>query len=304
MKKKALQVLFLLIGLLSSVEGWTRTPSDTSKTEQRPELSAKVYDKVAPAMVNILCSGNKNGSGAIVGITSQGRAIILTACHVVSSNFKDVEPGVPIRFHNNIKVKLASDSNFVDAAVMPKFYGQSKDLALIATINPISRAEVISYNRTARVRPGQTVAALGFPETYAITQTVGKITRIEEEGYLFFDADIAPGSSGGPVVDKYGRMIGVSQSEDEEDNIGSALEMDTVLVVVENWLQQISSKVSLNKTWKYQKYGNFGERMLKDPLVMTSEAVLTGGIAVAVYEIFKPRVDPDILNPPGLPTNP
>jgi S1-C subfamily serine protease len=136
------------------------------------------------------------------------------------------------------------------------------------------------------------VAALGFPETYAITQTVGRITRIEG-GFLIFDAVIAPGSSGGPLVDKYGRMVGISRFIYEGE--GYAVPVDTVLNTVSTWLDSLN----LKKQWKRQQFANLGEHLFKDKRFIAGE-ILTGVAAYVVFGVIKPFEEPILPGPPAL----
>ena len=69
----------------------------------------------------------------------------------------------------------------------------------------------MSYTRSDKLKREQNVRALGFPQTDELTQTVGKIIRLEPK-YLVFDANIDQGSSGGPLIDENGWLIGLSNS--------------------------------------------------------------------------------------------
>ncbi len=215
-----------------------------------PEMPPKIYDRVAKATVNIICNdGQANGAGVVVGITPNGRALILTACHVVASNFKETDPDIALEFYRNLRVKIASEVTPVSAIVLPNRVDRANDLALIVTRERVTGNEVISYTRTEGLKPGEKVAAFGYPQTERLSQTVGHITRLEPK-YLVFDARIAPGNSGGPLIDKNGRMIGVSTFV-EQKNEGYALHMNLVLPIVEDWLRE----TKLSKQWKFEKDG-------------------------------------------------
>src|SRR5512145_1357060 len=74
--------------------------------ESLMDMPLSVYNKVSPVTVKITCnSGEKVGSGAIVAITKSGlraggQALVLTACHVVSSNFEmaTADPDLALSF--------------------------------------------------------------------------------------------------------------------------------------------------------------------------------------------------------------
>lgn len=260
-----------------------------------PEMPAKVYDKIAPVVVKITAkNGNKVGSGAVVGLSPRGRVIILTACHVVAENFEDYEkdPNIALDIHQDLKVKIGLDLVFVPAAVIPTLFDRL-DFALIVTRAPVGPKEIIRYNHSDGAKPGQKVAAFGFPETDQLSQTIGLITRLEEK-YLVFDAKIVPGNSGGPLVDKAGRMIGLSVKTVEGE--GYALPMNLVLSVVDGWLKNLN----LLTIWERQKYTSIWQQMYKNPLIVIPEVGAIGGVS---YWLLKPppteeAVFPVAPNPP------
>jgi len=234
--------------------------------------------------------GNQIGSGAIVGITENGRALILTACHVVAIDFENTAPEMPLRFYDDVVVRLATDTATVRSCEVLGSHHREKDLALIATRESVPEKNiVINYNRSRHSGPGNLVAAMGFPDSDKLSQTVGNIKRIEG-GFLVFDANIAPGSSGGPLIDKFGRMVGLSHSTFEGE--GYAVPLDSLSTFVDGWLK----KIILNKRWRRQKYGNFGQKMTRDWRFVLAELSLVGTIGY----LSRP-IDPDLPGPPALP---
>ena len=273
---------------------WAQTGE---QAEPLPEMPAKVYDKVLPVMAKIDCdNGFKIGSGSVVGHSYGGRVVvILTACHVVASNFDDARADrlLDLSFHQDLRVKIGKDSTFVRAVVLPKRYDLANDLALIAARSPVAHAATIRYNRSGGVKPGRKVAAFGFPDSDQLSQTVGRIKRLEEN-LLVFDAQIAPGSSGGPLIDKAGRMIGLSVQRQSGETVGEgfAVPMDLVLSVVDPWLKNMK----LTERWKRQRLPSFWQRMYSDPLFLLTEAGMIGG---ATYLIMGPPEDKIFGEPPS-----
>ena len=271
--------------------------AEEKKEETPPELSPKVYARVAPSIAKIECDGrNKIGTGTIVGLTENGLAIILTACHVVAIEFEKTSSKSQLRFHKDVVVRLATDTTTARPCAVLPLFDRKRDLALVATRSriPIENAP-ISYNFSEHYGPGTVVAAMGFPDSDTLSQTVGNIKRVEG-GYLIFKPEIASGSSGGPLIDKFGRMIGLSRSTFEEE--GYAVPSDTVIAVVDNWLLKIQQKLPLKTVWQYQKFGNFGQRMIKDWRFVVTELALVGG---ATYLISRPPELTDLPGPPGVP---
>ncbi len=286
--------LFSILIFLSQ-DIYSQTAENDQSRASR-EMPAKVFNKVAPVCVKINCDNDtKNGSGLVVGYSQSGRALILTACHVVASNFFEAmeDPDIQLEVYRDIKVKIGDASTFVSAFVVRDRLNRANDLALVATRNPVSVKEIIKYDRSGGVKPGQKIAAFGFPDSDELTQTIGVIKR-RQDNFLVFDAKIAPGSSGGPLVDKNGRMIGLSISTFEEE--GFALSMDAILSIADGWLKSMN----LKKQWQRQKYTSFWQKTIKHPLYLFTEVA---GIGTGLYfGVFQPG-EQIFGEPPGPPGN-
>lgn len=295
-------LVLLLACLMSCNKAMVQPPTKQaqSKPEPLPEMSAKVYDRVSPVIVKIIYDkGKKNGSGVIVGLSQKGRALILTACHVVAMDFEDSDPKIALEFYKDIVVKTNTDVKFVRADVMQNFVDRSNDLALLVTREPVPIDKAIRYTLTDKVNSGEKVAAFGYPKKDELSQTVGRITRLESK-YLVFDAKIAPGNSGGPLIDKYGRMIGVSTFIEGQTE-GYAVNMSLIVSVVDTWLKGIK----LKEKWEYQKHGTGLAKTVNSwPFWTGTGIVLTGGGVLASGILTKNKTPPDEFpqpfgRPPG-----
>ena len=268
---------------------------DLSEGKRLPELSQKIYQKVESSVVRIECdNGNQVGSGVIVGMTDNERAIILTSCHVVAEAYEPTHLDRSLQFHDDIAVNLASDTTRFLPCKPPHAYDQVRDLALISTLESVPLGKAIRYAFLRHSGPGNLVAAMGFPDSYRLSQTIGNIKRIEG-GYIVFDAHISPGSSGGPLVDKFGRMIGLSHSTFEEE--GYALCSDSLVSIVDGWLRDVSP---MNK-WEYQKFGRFRDRLFRDWRFLAAELLVSGAIGFAIKENLKEDDLPGPITLPPLP---
>src|SRR5437899_4011632 len=93
---------------------------------------------------------------------------------------------------------------------------------------------------------GQTVFAIGNPYGLdqsltkgiisAINREITSVTRIPIKNVIQTDAAVNPGNSGGPLLDSYGRLIGVTtaiySTSGANTGIGFAIPVDTVNRVV------------------------------------------------------------------------
>ena len=127
----------------------------------------------------------------------------MTACHVVAKNF-DTDQDIELLFHEKLQVIRTNAKSAVRARVLKDYLNRANDLALIVTEKPLKVDRVISYNFTDQVKPGQSIAALGFPSrSQRLTETVGNVMSFDEKGgNLEFDAEIAVGNSGGLLLKK------------------------------------------------------------------------------------------------------
>ena len=89
-----------------------------------------------------------------------------------------------------------------------------RDLALIATSRPLGGRPL----SIVRARSSRAVAVLGFPFARPVTATRASIVRARASlsvgtatfaGILELDAELGAGTSGGPVVDPSGAVVGM-----------------------------------------------------------------------------------------------
>jgi len=175
------------------------------------------------------------GSGAIVADTGY----IVTNAHVVDRASK-------------IWVTLADDKR-VEARLVSS--DPANDIAVIK-INAPAPLPFIEMCTSADLMPGETVVALGNPFGYGHTVTAGVVSATKRDvvvrgrtvykGLIQTDAAINPGSSGGPLVNVHGQLVGINTAiRAEAQNIGFAIPVDRVREAV---LELLDFNV-LNHTW-------------------------------------------------------
>lgn len=79
-------------------------------------------------------------------------------------------------------------------------------------------------------QPGDEIVVAGYPGGGALTIRDGQVLRHTtdvmfgaEAGAIAFDAEVAPGNSGGPVLDAEGRVVGVVYALSPEARVGYAV---------------------------------------------------------------------------------
>ncbi len=171
-------------------------------------ININVYEKINPAIVSIdakIPSGVSSGSGCIIN----KNGTILTSSHVIDRS-------------NDIEVTVANGEKY--NALILEQTGLSKDLALIK-ISPKHPLKTVKFGDSSNVKVGQKVLAIGSPFGFSGTLTQGIVSRIDyKKNKIQTDAAINPGSSGGPLVNTTGEVIGINQAiynpDDNISNIG------------------------------------------------------------------------------------
>ena len=161
-----------------------------------------VYEKINPAIVAIdakLPNGVSSGSGCIIS----KNGLILTSSHVIDNS-------------NEIKVTIANGEEY-EALIMDK-RDLHEDLALIK-IAPKHPLKTINFGDSSNIKVGQKVLAIGNPFGFNGTLTQGIVSRIDyKKNKIQTDAAINPGSSGGPLINTTGEVIGINQAIYNPDN--------------------------------------------------------------------------------------
>jgi putative serine protease PepD len=191
----------------------------------------EVYSRAAPGVVLVRAEGDTLGSGFVVD--EQGR--VVTNYHVV-------------READDITVSFSADE---DDAVAADVVGldPSTDLALLDVDVPSSDLTPLPLGELADVGVGDEVVAIGSPFGLERTVTAGIVSglgrRIEApDGFAIrdavqTDAALNSGSSGGPLLNVRGEVIGVNTQVEAGagGGIGYAVPVDTVKEVIAGLLE-------------------------------------------------------------------
>ena len=164
--------------------------------------AVSIYEKINPAIVSVdsqLSDGMSCGTGCIIDKSG----VILTSAHVIDIG-------------KNIVVTMSNGQNY-DAKLI-KHLGTNKDIALLK-INVPKDLRTVKLGNSAKIKVGQKVLAIGNPFGFNGTLTQGIISRIDyTKNRIQTDAAINPGSSGGPLLNTNGEIIGINQAIYNPDN--------------------------------------------------------------------------------------
>ena len=161
---------------------------------------------IVPRRSDLVTTQRGSGSGVIV----DGSGFILTNAHVVAGAYRVRVELPPTSAGESI---LGARGQALDAAVVG--IDLETDLAVLRVERTGLRA--LSFGDSDALRPGQLVLAVGSPLGLNNSVSLGVVSsparQLEPESpmiYVQTDASINPGSSGGPLVDVAGRIVGIN----------------------------------------------------------------------------------------------
>jgi serine protease Do len=161
----------------------------------------------------------KDGSGFLI----QPSGYILTNAHVVQNA-------------DRIMVTL-SDARVLRAEIVGA--DPAIDVALLH-VDTTDGLPAAVLGKSATLRVGEWVCAIGNPVGYTGSVTVGVVSSLDREIPLFgvgefiqTDAAMSLGSSGGPLVNTHGQVVGITNSiSTQSANIGFAIPIDQVTAIM------------------------------------------------------------------------
>jgi S1-C subfamily serine protease len=155
----------------------------------------------------------KAANGAIVSIImsekgspiAQGSGFLISKDGIIVTNYHVIESG------DSAVVKLPDGAVFLVDGVLAA--DKIRDLAVIKTYGKTFRT--LTLGDSDRIQVGEEVVAIGNPLSLESTVSNGIVSGIrtaEKEGrkYLQITAPISPGSSGGPLFNMAGEVVGIT----------------------------------------------------------------------------------------------
>ena len=180
-------------------------PQTTQQTAAQPAVKLdgpQVYEHTVPSVVEITVQ-NRSGHRA------QGSGVIVNSNGLIVTNYHVIADAVSARvqLHNGDiydTVEIAETDERKDLAVL-KIKASNLPTVMLAPFDT--------------VKVGSTLYALGSPRglegslSQGVVSSIRPITDIDSSlsGFrvIQFTAPVSPGSSGGPLVDEFGRLVGV-----------------------------------------------------------------------------------------------
>ncbi|RYG75350.1 Do family serine endopeptidase [bacterium] len=186
-------------------------------------------EKWNEAKLKFTQEGRGGGGGLGSGMIYRADGLILTNAHVV-------------RGADTVLVTLSDGRKFDKAKVLGR--DESTDIAVVKI--DATNLPTVKLGDSTDTRVGDWAIAVGNPFGLDHTLTVGVISAKSRQlnlakdtrtDYLQTDASINPGNSGGPLLDIYGRVIGVNNAIYSESGgnqgIGFAIPVNTARFVAD-----------------------------------------------------------------------
>jgi serine protease Do len=184
----------------------------------------EIIHEAQKLVVQIEVANGTMGSGFLYN--NQGD--VITNAHVVA-NTKEV------------KVKTADSKEFSGTVIG---ISSDTDVALVR-VPGLAGVEPLKIAKDRKAEIGDEVLALGSPLGFQNTVTTGIISGIDRdfdlEPFQYEDvyqisAPIAPGNSGGPLIDsKTGEVLGINSAGMDQGSIGFSIPIPNVISLIEGW---------------------------------------------------------------------
>ncbi len=258
--------------MLTSSAAWAQVP-DPLWSEGRARVDAdaavtfgafaELASEASPAVVNVSVEIDVRTSvrgGGPRGGFGEGSGFIIHPDGWIVTNHHVIEDAV------NISVTLADGREYRAEVVGTD---HRTDIALLR-IEPDEPLSVLPLGDSSRLRPGEWVVAIGNPFGLDHTVTAGIVSalgrrditpenRLMYVDYIQTDASVNPGSSGGPLLDAAGNVVGVNAAVNRAgDGIAFAIPIDMVKALLpqlatgavrRSWLGVSLEHLPANEAW-------------------------------------------------------
>ena len=230
----------------------------------KKEISGEaIYKKVNPSVFYIeteIKDGKQGGSGFF--IDKRGTAV--TNFHVLKGG-KSASVILPDGKKYAVNRVIGCD---VDG-----------DIAIIGV--DIPKSVPVSLGNSNKVKTGEAVYAIGYPESFVLgsqdsTFTSGIISKpaynIDGVNYIQTTADITHGNSGGALIDRFGKVIGITSAKIDYNGISYMN-----LAIPANNIGSVKRNLKLTMTDFAETYGDVKVEFMNGNSVFYTDACPKGG---------------------------
>ncbi len=191
---------------LSSVDVEAAVAEALNAGTPAPAVAALVYRSILPSLVVVQTDnpGEENAFGIGSGVVINSDAEVLTALHIVE---------------DSTEILLVFADGARSSAAVANADPENDIAVLTPTVLPGLVLPATIGNSSA-MRVGDEVFAVGHPLGLVGSLSAGVVSGLDREstppgreealrGLIQFDAAVNPGSSGGPLLDRRGQVVGI-----------------------------------------------------------------------------------------------
>lgn len=240
-RRETVAVLLVLIVILGSLAAYYST---TLTSQQGRALDpAQIYANASRSVVTVqgvkqeIVDTGVGPAPSWVGIYASGFVVKYSGAYYIVTNFHVVDALV------NTTVTFWNGDAFRGKIVGSDAYS---DLGIISTQAPIQEFYPLELASSSAVKIGEPVVAIGNPYGFSGTITYGIVSQTgrtisydtgSNSGSQYpisdaiqFSAPINPGNSGGPLLNGYGRVVGITTAGiTGAEGLGFAIPSDTIV---------------------------------------------------------------------------
>jgi S1-C subfamily serine protease len=181
-----------------------RAEQEQPTPEPTPQLAAAVYQHVSQSVVQVTARGPSGEPSSGAGVIVDEMADILTSLHII-----DGATGITVRFADG------TSSPVEIVATLP-----DRDIAVLRALAPPDQFQPATMGNPGSLSIGDPAFVIGHPFGLTGSLTTGVISGLDRAmtapglaepitGLIQFDAAVNAGSSGGPLVDQRGDVVGI-----------------------------------------------------------------------------------------------
>lgn len=237
-----------------------------------------LYERAAPAVVAIWSISGTRTGGARQGL---GSGVIVDPSGAVLTNYHVV------RGASQIEV-LLSDRTRLSGQVLGA--DPQNDLAIVRLVDSPGGLPSLPLGDTAALRPGALAVAIGNPNGYERSVTVGVISGLNRtlresdrpplRNAIQTDAAINPGNSGGPLLNYQGEVIGINTAIERVPGqlgfggIGFAVPASTAV----RYLDRMVAGETIEHSWLGIRGNDLTPTVARERRLGISEGALVAGV--------------------------
>lgn len=181
-----------------------RARQEQATPQPTPQLAAAIYQKVAPSVVQVSAKAASGEPSSGAGVIVDDMADILTSLHII-----DGATGITVKFNDGTSSPVEIVARLPD-----------RDIAVLRALAPPAQFQPATMGNPGSLSIGDRAFVIGHPFGLTGSLSTGVISGLDRAmtapnlsqpitGLIQFDAAVNPGSSGGPLVDQRGDVVGI-----------------------------------------------------------------------------------------------